>query len=70
METLTEIVTARVDVKTTKRIKQEVAWRRRSGARVNGADITREALIEYFERKDQFKNAKPVLPQMEPDERR
>lgn len=52
METLTEMVTARVDKKTTNRIKQEVARRRKTGARVNGADITREALIEYFERKD------------------
>ena len=68
METLTELVTARVDKKTTNRIRQEVEKRRKTGARVNGADITREALIEYFQRRD--KAANPALPQMEPDERR
>ena len=35
------------------RLKKEVRSRRKRGEGIDGADITREALIEYFERRKQ-----------------
>ena len=49
---LTEMIAARVDKKIARRIADEAKARGLTGKRVAGADITREALIEYFARKD------------------
>lgn len=48
---LTELVTARISKELHRQIKDEVSTRKRTGQRVNEADIVREALIEHAQRK-------------------
>ena len=52
MATLTKIISARVGIKLVQRIEAEVKARRKAGNHVDGADITREALVEYFAERD------------------
>lgn len=48
MMQLTEMITARVDGKLKRRIEREVRARRKLGHGIDGADIIREALIEFL----------------------
>ena len=56
---LTIQIAARVDRKLKRRIAQEVRGRRARGEGIQDADIIREALIQYLERRE---NGKVQVP--------
>lgn len=48
---LTEQIAVRVDGNLKTKVLEEVKTRRERGLGADGADVVRDALIEYFERK-------------------